>query len=162
MISFDKPTDTYQESILPRVLNASDVEEQFPDFYYHVKLVESGELITESNLHCQDTLADVNLLKGLPNTVLAYRGAHKSEAITGYGQSWTLCEDVAKFFAFELYSTWSFKNKPEFDPANRLVHVALVPRDSIMVYINNRNEYECILQVKPETYIVPVTLTGTE
>ena len=69
-----------------------------------------------------------------------------------------MCKKMAEFFAYELYSSWSFVDKgPEFEKDNRTVFMAIVPKDKIMVYDSNLLEYECILEPCPENYIELIT-----
>lgn len=93
----------------------------------------------------ENSLRDVIAFDNLPELVCLYRGANKDEAINGFGQSWSLSRKTAEFFAFEHYSSWSFKGIDYFLAENRQVFTAFVPKENILMFSNDRNEFECIL-----------------
>lgn len=82
---------------------------------------------------------EMNYLNSLPDTVTIYRGTCKDEFENKeYGTSWTINPEKANFFAYEYIMT---KTEGE-----RCVIKTEVPKESIIAYINERNEFEVLVQ----------------
>lgn len=163
MMPYTATRDTYVEDAKPKTLTKQQSLVEFGYFHEYVKAFEEQELELTCNIRGiveSEEIANAATFNGLPSMVLLYRGGSKKEVVEGYGQSWSLCKDVAEFFAYNLYDTWSFWGKEEFAKINRIVYTALVPKDKIMVYNNDRQEYECILEPGVEDYIQIVEITA--
>lgn len=149
-LGYTQDTDIYRSEGVYRHLTKEQVSEEFGDWSRTIQLYDDLEsLLSGPDVYLElNTLEDVITFTNLPDKVTVYRGANKSEVTEGFGQSWTLDPDVAEFFAYKYYSTWSYADKPYFATANRCIYQAVVPKNKILVYTNNRKEYECILDAE--------------
>ncbi|MGS8101270.1 hypothetical protein [Providencia sp. PROV_01] len=92
-------------------------------------------------------LADIlepNQINTLSNNFCVYRGCDISELVSrDYGQSWTLSEQVASNFAFDLY-----KDNDWFDLNNRVVLTTKLSKKDIFYYSEDYGEAEVIVDTK--------------
>ena len=82
---------------------------------------------------------DIDFFDNLPDTITIYRGTSVSEAIGSIldiGQSWTLELKVAEFFADTHCAHYS---------EDRCIMKAIIPKEFIFAYTNEREEKECIV-----------------
>lgn len=147
---YTNTTDVYKSEGVHRHLVKEQIPIEFGDWSRTVESYDGLENMLDSpNLYTDiDTLEDVIFFNNLPDKITVYRGANKVEATEGFGQSWTLDPDIAEFFAYDYYSTWSFKNNSYFANENRCIYQAIIPKDKVLVYTNSRKEYECILNAE--------------
>ena len=83
--------------------------------------------------------ADKEYFNNLPQRVKIYRAMSKVEYQSrNFGISWTLDENVARFFANQYSRDFSTLSGP------KIVHSILVNKKSIVGYWNDRNEREAI------------------
>ena len=146
-IPYTAETRIYLKDGVHRKLTRADLPSKEWDFYNALTMFDKHKEIRKClrNSVDEDSLMDAIVFNNLPELVCLYRGANKDEATTGFGQSWSMSKKIAEFFAYEHYSSWSYKDIDYFANVNRCVFQAFVPREHIIMYYNGRQEFECIL-----------------
>ncbi len=124
------------------------VEARFAPFFARGELKEytqhdyrdgtRSKPITECCRHLMGQ-GSTSSLKRIKSPIKIYRGASLSELEEGFGQSWTLCKNKAKKFAY-LYDGHSKDDSTVFE--------ASVDKEHIFAYVNDRREKEVIVDVE--------------
>ena len=103
-------------------------------------------IITKSLIHKLDK-SNREKFEKLPETVIIYRGTHPDEnSIAENKQSWTTDINIARHFAwvhYELMDEFSYK-----DMEDRVVLSALIMKNDIYGFIDDKYESECIVNTE--------------
>ena len=103
--------------------------------------------ITECCRHLMSK-SSISSLKRIKSPVKIYRGASQSELEDGLGQSWTLCKDMAKRFAYFIEG---------HSREDSTVFEATIEKEHIFAYVNDRREREVIVDV---AHLMDVKVSG--
>lgn len=103
------------------------------DFDYYLEGIERKYIMNKE---------EMSYFNSLPDMVTIYRGTSTDEFENKeYGTSWTVNPNVAEFFAYNYTMTK--------DEGERCVLQTQVPKDNIIAYLNDREEYEVLIREFP-------------